>query len=289
MSTLKELNERLTIVENNLFVPGHFRGAEAECKSILNHREAQGDQDLKSCTVCLCIQAMFEQKKSAEEIDKFVMDQYDSMVKAPYDVFNVWFQHKIYLGDLKSASEQGIEYLAHHKRRLEQNKYDHLIYHLVFRCLTRPGEARRALKFIKRNTFLSPDRKKQFTKQLHKILKRSSSKNKLDQESPASPLGSDIQPPSTKPEEDKETKAVIRPDDEMHDEDSSTWNRLVKKLSRILKRLKEVAPLVFLLVFVTILLALVKNMVSTIRLARLKAEARKFFSLFFALDPMSGS
>eukprot|EP00954_Amorphochlora_amoebiformis_P014891 1164788-Amorphochlora_amoeboformis.AAC.1 len=41
MSTLKELNERLTIVENNLFVPGHFRGAEAECKSILNHREAQ--------------------------------------------------------------------------------------------------------------------------------------------------------------------------------------------------------------------------------------------------------
>jgi len=65
------------------------------------------------------------------------------------------------------------------------------------------------------------------------------------------------------------------------------WERVMILLRKFLKRLKEVAPVAFALIFVGILLLLMRNAVSSVRFDRLKLEAKRFLSLFFALDPLS--
>mmetsp|Transcript_22893 Transcript_22893/g.36860 ORF Transcript_22893/g.36860 Transcript_22893/m.36860 type:complete len:318 (+) Transcript_22893:116-1069(+) len=314
-TTLRELNERLTEIENKLFVPGHFKGAEVECRAILNDSYTKTDKSLQDCTVILCIQAMFEQQKSPKEVDEFVLEQYESFIKTPYQVFAIWFQYKVYRRDLSSACSAGIEYLARNKNALEQWQYDEFIELLVFHCLTELGEYKRALRFLKRNTYLSKSKKTKYIKELQRLIrgedgdietaapssmhkgKRSLHSKGVDtggiEESKKGGatsassgtqsfgnIGKDIFESKKNALSQKEKQGQGRPA-------LTRWERVMILLRKFLKRLKEVAPVAFALIFVGILLLLMRNAVSSVRFDRLKLEAKRFLSLFFALDPLS--
>mmetsp|Transcript_27310 Transcript_27310/g.48286 ORF Transcript_27310/g.48286 Transcript_27310/m.48286 type:complete len:334 (-) Transcript_27310:32-1033(-) len=329
-ATLEDLHQRLTEVENKLFTPGHFRGAEAECLGILADSYTKTDLQLQACTVILCIQAMFEQKKPAKQVDHVVMEQYGSLLKAPYQVFAVWFQYKVYHRDLRSACKYGIDYLAENKSKLDQWQYDEFIELLVFHCLTKLGKLKRALQFLKRNTRLSTPNKHKYLKRLTKMISEregsGSGSGYGDVSVDMGPMSNDKsagqtaaqtaaqshnshttttlnkqqttqshttqshthasrnQPKETNDPEIKETK--ISPDNDISAK-SSRWKRLVYIIRKVIKRVKEVAPVAFALVFVGVLLLLMKNAVSAVQFQHLKAEARKFLNLFFALDPLS--
>mmetsp|Transcript_12966 Transcript_12966/g.31783 ORF Transcript_12966/g.31783 Transcript_12966/m.31783 type:complete len:322 (-) Transcript_12966:242-1207(-) len=321
MTTLQQLHDRLTEVEDKLFTPGHFVAAEAECRAILNDSYTKTDKELQACTIILCVQAMFEQKKPPKEVDKFVLEQYGDMLKTPYQVFSIWFQYKLYRRDLRSACDSGIEYLAHNKNVLEQWQYDDFIELLVFHCLTELGEYKRALRFLKRNTFLSHDKKKKYIEDLQrtmheKAMPTSSSTSTKDRVKHSNATS------SLSPEKDEDAKNRNSPRTSttgavadggvletngvgevvgLNGEEKTsalrrkgkhgTRTRLQmfwKKVCFILKRLKQVAPVVFALIFFGILLLLMRNAVGNVKLKRLKVEARKFLSLFFALGPLSG-
>eukprot|EP00465_Bigelowiella_longifila_P004744 CAMPEP_0185259842 /NCGR_PEP_ID=MMETSP1359-20130426/8538_1 /TAXON_ID=552665 /ORGANISM="Bigelowiella longifila, Strain CCMP242" /LENGTH=258 /DNA_ID=CAMNT_0027845887 /DNA_START=326 /DNA_END=1102 /DNA_ORIENTATION=+ len=257
---------------------------------------------------------MFEQQKSPKEVDEFVLEQYESFINTPYQVFAIWFQYKVYRRDLSSACSAGIEYLARNKNSLEQWQYDEFIELLVFHCLTELGEYKRALRFLKRNTYLSQSKKTKYIKELQRLIRgedgstetaspSSSSKGKKSEHSKGvdaggieskkggvtstasgtgsfGNIGKDIFESKKHALFQKEKQGQGRPA-------LTRWERVMLLLRKLLKRLKEVAPVAFALIFVGILLLLMRNAVSSVRFDRLKLEAKRFLSLFFALDPLS--
>mmetsp|Transcript_11003 Transcript_11003/g.15315 ORF Transcript_11003/g.15315 Transcript_11003/m.15315 type:complete len:320 (+) Transcript_11003:75-1034(+) len=316
-STLRDLHERLTEVENKLFVPGHFKGAEAECKAILNDSYTKTDPQLQACTVILCIQAMFEQRRSPKDVDKFVLEQYETMNKAPYQVFAIWFQFKVYRRDLRSAYDAGVDYLMNMKDTLERWQYEEFTELLVFHCLTELGEFKPAMKFLRNNKYLSDAKRNKFIKDLHRLFRERSSGDTASSSSSTNPkrLTDTPSPSPDRPDADPEMKqnenereeggynggegkAISSPPHSTSGEvrserirnkggRPSRWRALLQILHRVSKRMKEIAPVFFAIAFVAVLLVLMRNAVSSVRLDRLKAEAKRFLSLFFALDPLS--
>mmetsp|Transcript_19855 Transcript_19855/g.29698 ORF Transcript_19855/g.29698 Transcript_19855/m.29698 type:complete len:298 (+) Transcript_19855:53-946(+) len=284
--SLKDLDARLTYIEKELFCCGHFRSAEAECKGVLNDRLAQGDESLKTCTVCVCIQAMYEQKKPGKAVDEFVLEQYNTFTKTPYTVFNVWFQHKIFQGDLRIACKHGSEYLAANKEELDQKQYDDLVYHLVFRCLAKLGREKQALKFVKRNVYLSVEKKQSFVKELMKVVKASKKTKKEGVESSTETGAVSTTAPKSNSENIEDMKDNVGLNQESQPK-GTLLSRILALLQRSSKRLREVAPLVLLLVFVGVLASVMRNALSGINLEKLRKEAQKFLRLFFALDPLA--
>jgi len=294
-STLEELHKRLTEAEK-LFLAGHFQGAEAECKAILSDPYTKTDKQLHAHTAIVSIQAMFELKKSTKEIDGLMLGLYGSIVKMPYEVFSVWFQFKLHQGDLRSALKEGIDYISQNKHLLEQRQYDEFVQHFVFHCLTELGEYKQAMKFLKINTFLSPEKKEEYITELNRILKEKAvDMSKFDAEKGREGNGGGHGKDGTSTTKGGDSKDLSKADNgdskitgaSNRGAGATRWQRIILAFDRAFKRLKQAAPMVFLLVFVGFLMLLMKNAATTINIDTLRAEAKRFLSLFFALGPNS--